>query len=186
MLMVFPGDRDRADEVSTMLDGVLEEGEGFLVRCQNYSVEVVPFHENEPFELKHTHEELYGCLLSINEDISRRRLPYFWIAMVSVVFFSVSLHLFWLDSLSSFDFSGIRSIWFYLAVTLAVAVIYNIVFAVIESGVYKRRRPELLQAIFEAGISRYRLLSRMEGDPSLSHVADQLKIDDASGKVPMG
>ena len=70
--MVFSGDRDRADEIAVVLQGALQDGEGFLVRCNNFSVEVVPFHENEPFELKHTHEELYGCLLSINEEISER------------------------------------------------------------------------------------------------------------------
>lgn len=184
--MVFPGDRDRADEVSTLLEGSLEEGEGFLVRCQNYSIEVVPFHENEPFELRHTHEELYGCLLSINEDLAKRRYPYFWIVLVAVSFFSLSVHLEWLDQAFQMSFESIRNVWFYLALTLAISVIYNVVIAAVESATYRRRRPELLQAIFEAGLSRYRLLSRMEGDPGLSHISDQLKVDGTSGKVPMG
>lgn len=184
--MVFPGDRDRADEVSTLLQGSLEEGEGFLVRCQNYSIEVVPFHENEPFELKHTHEELYGCLLSINEDLSSRRYPYYWILLVAVSFLSLSIHLEWLDTLFQLSFEPVRSLWFYLALTLAMTVLYNIVIGSVESATYRRRRPELLQAIFESGLSRYRLLSRMEGDPGLSHISEQLKVDGTSGKVPMG
>ena len=66
---------------------------------------------------------------------------------------------------------------------LAAVVLYNVIIGFIEKATYQRRRPELLQAIFEAGISRYRLLARMEGDPSISHLADRLKIDRSSGKV---
>jgi hypothetical protein len=182
--MVFPGDRDRADEVATFLEGALQDGEGFLVRCNNFSIEVVPFHEQEPFELKHTHEELYGCLLSINEEISERQFPYFWLTLVALVFFCLALHLQWLDTLLNIDFQGIRSIWFYLSTALATVVLYNIIIGFVERSIYRRRRPELLQAIFEAGINRYKLLARMEGDPGISHISDKLKIDRSSGHLP--
>jgi hypothetical protein len=182
--MVFPGDRDRADEISTLLQGNLQEGEGFLVRCNNFSIEVVPFNESEPFELKHTHEELYGCLLSINEDMTERRFPYFWVLLMMVVFVCLGIHLQWFDGYTGVGLESVRSVWFYISIILASVVIYGVVKSFIERAVYKSRRPELLQAIFEGGITRYRLLARMEGDPGISSIGDKLKIDRSSGKVP--
>lgn len=177
-----PWNQDRIEQIQDLLDGVVDEGECYLVRCHNGEIEAAAMSKEGIVPLRLTHEELYGCMLSINEDISAAGSHLMSVMFFAAVAFCVGIHLQWFAELSPF-LAKFNSLWFFLPFLALVIYVGKTISWIVGDRVYSFRRNELLQAIFESGLSRYQLLSRMEGDPSLADLATVLKKDKRGGKL---
>lgn len=162
---------DRAEVVKKALDGVLQDGERWVVSRTKGEVEV----RDAASRLKEENPRLYGVLLTHEQAIAEAGGMLFFGALLGAIGVSIALHVRLLDGPLGDHAAQLRSGWVY-AFLIIVAVIGSLrLCGHFERQAYARRRDELLDEIGQAGLDRPTLLTLLEGDSALSNVAEHLK-----------
>ncbi len=168
----------RIAELTEMVEDFLCEGEAFLVRCEEDQIEVVPAQHANP--IRRNHEELYGLMLSLNQQLAQAATLPRWGVRLFVFASILALHLEWFSGLGlPINFAKLQSGWVYGLLFAFGFATNSLIKEWTQHGIYARRRSELQQYITEAGLPKYRVLTEIEGDASLSNVASMLKKDHA-------
>ena len=168
----------RIAELTERIEDFLCEGEEFLIRCQEGETEVVPGPEVNP--VRRNHEELYGFLLSLNHQLAEAADLSRWIVRFLFLSVILGLHLDWFSDLAlPINFVKLQSWWVYGLVFLFGFAINSLIKEWAQHHVYANRRGELLRLLNESGMPKYRLLTQIEGDASVSEVSHMLKKDHA-------
>lgn len=172
---------DRSEAIIQALDGILDEGECFLVRCSEGQVVAAAITEDGLTPLRLTHEDLYGCMLSVNEDVTSTTLHTLAISVIVAGILSVAIHLEWLGAVLGPVQTSLQSIWVYITLLFLSFFLGLLIDQLIARKKYDRRRSEIMQALFISGLSRYQLLARLEGDASVAQALSLLKSDSRPG-----
>lgn len=168
----------RIAELTERIEDFLCEGEEFLIRRQDGETEIISGPEVNP--VRRNHEELYGFLLSLNQQLAEAGHLLRWI--VRLVFLSLVLGLD-LDWFSGFglpiDFAKLQSWWVYALILLFGFAVNSLIKELAQHQIYAGRRSDLLRLLNDSGLPKYRLLTQIEGDSALSEVSHMLKRDHA-------
>ena len=170
----------RIAELTELVEEFLCEGEEYVVRCQDDEIEVLPAATSSS-PLKRSHEELYGLLLSLNQQLTEAARWPRWI--VRFVFWGVilGLHLDWFSGVAGLpiDVQKLQTPWAYVLIFLFGFGINSVIKEWQQHRIYARHRAELLHHLQNTGLGRYRVLSQIQGDPGLGAIAQWLKRDHA-------
>jgi hypothetical protein len=168
----------RIAELTERIEDFLCEGEEFLIRCQEGETEVIPGPEVSP--VRRNHEELYGFLLSLNQQLADAAMLPRWIVRLTLFSLILGLHLDWFSGLAlPIDFSKLQSWWAYGLIFLFGLAVNSLIKEAAQHAIYARRRGELLRLLGESGLPKYRLMTQIEGDQALADASHMLKKDHA-------
>jgi hypothetical protein len=137
--------------------------------------------ELEP-TLRDEHEELYGMLLLANQKISNVGTAAVWLMIVGTITVCVGIHKNWVDNIAGIDIVKLQGWGVYVLITIVTFILFSFYTGIRERGEYQRIKPEIIKYLRTQGISIYSLLAKIEDDPNLSSIAEQLK-DDPSIQV---
>lgn len=167
-------DDDRVADIASALNGRIRTGESLLVRKGEAGIEV---HVSDESPLKETHPELYGQLLSANEQVSQAGMSYFWILGCLALTACIAIHREWFDKIGTLSVDKLQSFWTYVLVVGAgfVMSIYLTEFA--EARVYHRWKRTITEGLEKAGMGRYPLLALLEGHVEVKSIGDLIKRD---------
>jgi len=166
----------RIAELTERVEDFLCEGEEFLVRCQDDEIEVIPTQQASP--LRKTHEDLYGFLLSLNQQLGDAALIPRWIVRIALLTLILALHLDWFAGLDlPFDLAKLKSGWVYALIGLFGYAVNSLLKEWRQHQIYARRRGDLILELQEGGIPKNRVLTQIEGDPALAECSLLLKRD---------
>ncbi len=126
-------------------------------------------------ELKKEHSELHGRLLIANERLENVGTMLIWMMLLAVVGACVALHKAWLDPVFGIPVENLQGWGVYSLILLVAFVFYSIYNEVAEKMAYRRIHPSIENYLSQNGLSLPWLVSQIEGDESLSEVAEQLK-----------
>lgn len=168
----------RVAELTERIDDFLCEGEEFLIRCQEGQTEVIPGPEVSP--VRRNHEELYGFLLSLNQQLAEAARLSRWVVRLAFLSLILGLHLDWFSSLAlPIDFTKLQNWWVYGLVFLFGFAVNSLIKELAQHHIYANRRADLMRLLRESGLPKYRLLTQIEGDSALSEISHMLKRDHA-------
>lgn len=168
----------RIAELTGRLEDFLCEGEEFLIRCLEGQTEIIPGPEVSP--VRRNHEELYGFLLSLNQQLGDAARLFRWIVRLLFLSLILGLHLDWFSGFAlPINLAKLQSWWVYALIFLFGYAINSLIKELAQHYIYASRRSELLRLLNESGLPKYRLLTQIEGDSALSDVAHMLKRDHA-------
>jgi hypothetical protein len=132
--------------------------------------------------LRDEHEELYGMLLLANQKIGNVGTAAVWLMIVGTITVCVGIHKNWLDNIGGIDIAKFQGWGVYVLITVVTFILFSFYTGVRERGEYQRIKPEIIKYLRQQQISIYSLLAKIEDDPNLSSIAEQLK-DDPSIQV---
>jgi hypothetical protein len=168
----------RISELTERIEDFLCEGESFLIRCQDDELEVLPAQQANP--VRRNHEELYGLLLSLNQQLADAALIPRWVVRLSVLTLILALHLNWFSGWDlPIDLGKLQSLWVYGLMALLGHAVNSLITEWRQHQIYAGRRGELLAHLNEIGLGKYRLLTQIEGEALLSEVSHLVKKDHA-------
>ncbi len=168
----------RISELTERIENFLCEGEAFLIRFQEDELEVLPAEQASP--IRRNHEELYGLLLSINQQLAEAALIPRWVVRLLVLTWILALHLEWFSGLPvPFDISKLQSGWVYALIAVFGFAVNSLFKEWRQHRIYADRRGELLTQIAETGLSKYRVVTHLQDDGELSDISHMLKKDHA-------
>jgi hypothetical protein len=173
-------DEEKRQRVADALYPILEDGDFIQVACEEGEILI-----SEPdFSVcRERHPRLFGRMLSLNAELSETGGNVTYLLLLAAGAFCLGLHLRWWDAWFGDDAAErMRSIWFYLFVFAITLKINGLISARLEGFVYRRRRDDLLALLREEDLDRDVLLSIIEGEDSVAHVARQLKLDADAGR----
>ncbi len=165
----------RISDLTSRLEDFLHEGEEFLVRRADGELEI-----DRPLSgsrLKKTHEELYGHLLAINQRLEEAGGFLTWIVRLAILGVIVGIELHWFTEIAGVRVESLQSWWLYFLLALGGYAINSLIRDWFIHRAYARGRDELLAAVDESDLGRYRVLTQIEDDPALSEVSRMLKKD---------
>ncbi len=166
----------RIAELTERIDDFLCEGEEFLIRCQDDQIEVIPAQQTSP--VRRNHGELYGFMLSLNQQLSEAAVIPRWIVRFLVLVLILGLHLQWFTGLPlPIDVAKLQSWWVYGLILLFGYAVNSLIHELRQHQIYNRRRGELFHILEASGLVKYRLLTQIDGDPSLVEFSSMLKRD---------
>jgi hypothetical protein len=168
----------RIAELTERIEDFLCEGEEYLIRCQEGQTEVIPGPEVNP--IRRNHEELYGFLLSLNQQLAEAASLPRWIVRLLFLSLILGLHLDWFSGLAlPIDLARLQSWWVYALIFLFGFAVNSLIKELSQHHIYASRRSDLLRLLNESGMPKYRLLTQIEGDSALSEASLMLKRDHA-------
>lgn len=166
----------RIAELTERVEDFLCEGEEFVIRCQDEEIEVLPAQQASP--VRRNHEELYGFLLSLNQQLSDAAQIPRWVVRFLVLGMILALELDWFAGLAvPIDFAKLQSWWVYGLLLLFGFAINSLLKEWRQHRIYAGRRSEFLHVLGQIGLAKYRLLTQIENDPALEEVSQMLKRD---------
>jgi hypothetical protein len=180
--MATERDDARGRKIARQLDGLLDEGQSMLVRCETGVIKVFEV-EGEDDELtrvsplRDSHPELYGRMLALDQAVDKAGgflLGLLWIVT------TVTFVLTWsgaLDGLFGLALGHIISFWMILPFVIVMGIVTSQIGNVFEKAKYAGLRGALHAAIDGSGLTLPTVLSKIEGDQAVSNLAERLKID---------
>jgi hypothetical protein len=168
-------EEQRQADLRRHLEEAVFEGESFLVSRQDGELEVEP--APGASRIRRADEELYGVLLSIEQCLADAGRIWRWLVRIGVLTAVIALELGWIERIGQVNAARLRSWWLYLLLAVCGFVVNILITEAATHRVYARRRDELHEAIEKSGLNRYRVLSLIETDGTLTHVARLLKKD---------
>ena len=165
----------RISDLTLHLEDFLHEGEEFLVRRADGELEV-----DRPVtgsRLKKTHEELYGHLLAVNQQLEEAGGFLTWLVRLLILAVIVAIELRWYDEIAGVRVESLQSWWLYLLLALGGYAINSLIRDWFIHRAYARGRNELLRAMAESDLGQYRILTQIEDDDALTEVSRMLKKD---------
>jgi hypothetical protein len=162
---------DRSDALKKALADVLVDGDRFVVSRTKGEVEV----QDAASRLKQDNPRLYGVLLTHEQAIAESGGMIFFGAILGSIGLCVALHTHLLDTVLGAREADLRSGWVYAFLIVATVIGSLRITGWFERRTYDQRREELLEEIGGAGLDRPTLLAIIDGDSSLSNVAEHLK-----------
>jgi hypothetical protein len=168
----------RIAELTERIEDFLCEGEAFIIRREEDELEVLPAQKDNP--IRRNHEELYGLMLSLNQQLAEAASLPRWVVRLMVLSLILALHLEWLSGLPlPIDFAKLQNYWVYGLIFLLGFAINSTIKEWCQHQIYARRRGELMRQLQDSGLPKYQALTQMEGEPALSEVSHMLKRDHA-------
>jgi hypothetical protein len=165
----------RFERVAAALEDILQDGDELVVRCEDGEIEIS---EAGMTICREKHPQLYGYLLSFNEELSSAGTSVTLLGLFPVALICLGIHLEWWDRMLGGPYTEpVRSIWFYIVVLLGGFFAFGAWADTLEKRAYRQGRDELISLLRSEGIHRDTLLSMIEGDPSVSRVSRHLKLD---------
>jgi hypothetical protein len=132
---------------------------------------------DERLSLREEHEELYGILLLANQKIKDVGTTLIWVLGVGVLAFCVAIHLRWFDTVLGISVEEVRSVWVYVLLAVCAFVLFFVYTQAREKVLYRSFKPAILSYLRDKDISIYSMVARIEGDSSLSDIAEKLMED---------
>ncbi len=83
----------------------------------------------------------------------------------------------WYRRLPGLEDIELNNVWSYAALFIAGMVIHGVYKGWIQSWHYRRHRPRLANLAAQAGLNRYQLLARLEGDEAVKEALAMIKRD---------
>ena len=170
-------EQERQQEIARSLEGILVEGEKFVVDCGGGRIDVQGIEEAIFRPLAEEKPELYGHLVAVSEILSDAGSNFVLFPMMTVAAICLTIHMKWIDTILGVDVDKVRSIWVYAIALTACFFVCGQIALWVEALVYRRYRADLIRAIREAGLSRWHLLARISKDEDMSNIVDKLKTD---------
>src|SRR5688572_21320074 len=129
----------RIAELTERIDDFLCEGEEFLIRLQDGQTEIISGPEVNP--VRRNHEELYGFLLSLNQQLAEAAQLPRWIVRLLFLSLVLGVHLDWFSGLAMpIDFSKLQSWWVYALVSLFGYAVNSLIKEMAQHHIYGKRR----------------------------------------------
>ena len=178
--MAMEIDDDRAADIASALAGRIRTGETFVVRKGESGIEV---RASDETPLRRTHPEMYGQLLSANEQIVHAGVSYIWIFGIFSLALCVAIHREWFKTFGSIPVEKLQSVWTYLLVVVAGYVISMYLTEFAEARVYQRWKRTIVEALEKAGMGHYHLLQQIEGHVEVKAISDLIKRDQEFRRV---
>jgi len=170
-------EQDRQEEIAESLEGLLVDGERFVVDCHDGRVDLQSIEEANLKPLAEEKPELYGHLLAVSEALSDAGSSFVLFAMITVAGICLAIHMDWIDTFLNVDVQKIQSPWVYAFVLIACFFASGQIALWIEASAYRRHRGEVIRAVRDAGLTRWHLLARISQDEDLSNLVEKLKTD---------
>jgi hypothetical protein len=170
---------DRRRTVANAMRSLLEEGESFNVYCHEGEVWV---DEVGTSVCAARSPRLYGRLLALNAELEQAGSGIWRFPILVAVVFCVGLRLEWWDDWMGPFATRLNSIWFYLLVAFVLYQVLSFIAGFLERLVYQRGREEVLSLLAAESLDRDSLLTMLEGDPAVSRVSYQIKLDADAGR----
>jgi len=167
---------ERATEIAEALEGLLEDGDEWVVSCDEDEIDVRAADEIDE-GLDETHPELYGHLLEVSKELSNAGINFVWVGVLAMGGVCLAIHMNWIDGLFGIKAEWLQGFWVYLFLLVAAFMVMGYLATQVESLVYARRRKELGESFRRSGMTRWHLLARIEDDPGVEEVAERLKTD---------
>lgn len=171
---------DRASEIASALAGRVRTGETIVVRKGESGIEV---RSSEETPLRRTHPEMYGQLLSANEQIVHAGISYIWILGLISLGVCLAVHREWFKALGTIPVEKLQSFWTYLLVVIGGYVISMYLTEFAEARVYHRWKRTIVEALEKAGMGHYHLLQELEGHVEVKAISDMIKRDQEFRRV---
>jgi len=168
---------EQRQAIAESLDGIVADGERFVVDCHDGRIEVQEIEDADLRPLAEEKPELYGHLLAVSEVLSDAGASLVVFSMLLVAAICLTVHMQWIDTFLRVDIEHLRSIWVYGFALAASFFVVGQIAVWVEAAAYRRHREELIQSIHRAGIGRWHLLARIAEDEQLENVADHMKKD---------
>ena len=160
------------DLIRKAVDELVLEGQVFVVSRKDDELEVKD-PADSALELRHENPELYGKLLSIDNQFEGRSGFIIGIILLLALGGCAALHI------GAFGPGAeiLRSIWVYLVIVFLAILLIGFVLGGMEKLVYSRVVRDLRRDLQDADFTRERLLARIAGDKSLERLSEKLKGD---------
>jgi hypothetical protein len=128
--------------------------------------------------LRESHEELYGNLLEVNSALDNCGTVWGWVFIILALGLCLTVYMGWYKQVP-----GLEQVEFhwsaYVVILVGGFLLLGILAIAVEHRCYRHWRPNLIEAIRSAKITRHRLLTQVEGDKAVALVAKHLKADTA-------
>lgn len=167
-------DDHRAAEIAAALDGRIRTGESIVARRGESGVEVRLAEESS---IQRSHPEMYGQLLSANEQISQAGTTIIWVVGLISLGVCAAIYREWFASIGPIPVEKLHSFWTYILVLGIGFTIAMYLTELAEARVYQRWKRTIVEALERAGMGRYHLLAQLEGHVEVKAVANMIKRD---------
>jgi hypothetical protein len=168
-------EEDTKARVAYALRDIMQDGDRFLVSCKNGAVDVdpPPVDEKEE-ELSKTEPELYGHLMTLNQELSSAGTGLTFFFLIASVLISMAIGLGWLESLFDISTDSLESWWVYLLIVILGFMIGGALADGKSKDAFARAYGNLMSMASRAGFNRYTLLARIKDDKELSELVKYL------------
>ena len=167
----------RSQQVAAAVEGILQDGDEFVVHRSDQHVTVTTRDRAELPGLADTHPELYGQLLEIGAHLLKGQGGLGPVLYVIALLFCAATQMGWYRDLFGVPVENLQSFWLYMLI-LSVPFLINARISTIRVWLnYRRRRREILEAIRSADLTRRYVLAKIQATPDLRALARQLKLD---------
>jgi hypothetical protein len=165
----------RKEVIARALDGVLAEGEQYVVRCSGGEVQI---QNMEAMEARQKYPRLYGHMLALHERIDNAGGSLIIFMLAGAGLFCLGVHLEWWDDwLGVAAMAKLRSGWFYLAALVLAFLLGGTIANWLEKRAYRQGRDELIELMKQEKLSRESLLTTILDDATVAKVAEYLVTD---------
>lgn len=168
------GNISKADQIKSVLSGLLSKGDSFYVGYENTGVVVRPLSDKD--SLKATHTELHGVLLKYEQ----RLVGYgheIWFFLLVPLLLASTIQINPLMN-AGVDLKFLQSWWLYTGLLLFGFILNNWRLQKRVNAKYRQYKGEILEAIQKSGLSTDYVLSLLAKDNSLFNVKTKLMMDE--------
>jgi hypothetical protein len=127
--------------------------------------------------LRHRHQELYGTLLEIHEQVNDCGTLTFGTYSVVLMMAYAALWSGLYQHIPALQGLALNNFWTYAALFFAAWFAYTGHRRLIERGRYGRHRFGVQDLAGKAGLTRHQLMARLEGDPAVKQALAMIKRD---------
>jgi hypothetical protein len=122
-------------------------------------------------------DQLYGKLHDVNAALKDAGGVLIIVYALILLTAHLALWFGWYRAVPALKNIDLNNVWSYLIVFVVVFFVWIAHFEFLQWWCYRRQRPELLEEVQRAGVSRYQLLASLADDKSLAWLAEFLKRD---------
>lgn len=150
----------RVQDLTELLTDEVFDGEEFLIRCELGEVQVIPPYT---LALAHTHPDLNGVLLSVQQRLVDAGTYLVWLVRLLCLAAILCLHLELVETVGEFSLKPLRSPWIYGFLLLLAYLTNTWLVEIREAAVYSRHRQDLFDELQRTDIGLYRLVTKLDG-----------------------
>lgn len=176
-------DDPRGRKIADQLEGLMDDGEAFLMRCEGERIRVFEAEDDEtvpvPSRLADREPALHGKLLRAEAALDAAgswMTKLVWlVALLAIVGIATG----WLGAWLGIDVEPLQSFWVYVAILGLTITVTSTLGGFFERIRYAGLRAEVHRAIDESGLDADTAISLLATGNDLTTVAKFLKRDDA-------
>lgn len=165
----------RKEKIADALRPFLAEGEELVIRNRQGQISATP---TATLKLREEHPRLYGQLLSANEKLqSGCGGPLLGMVIAGILCLGLTLR-WWDDLLGEEAADALRQAWWFSIFLFIIAIGMAAYLSEIRHKLtYRGLRSDLIATMDADNFDRDLLVSLIQGDPDLSQIGRQLKLD---------